>query len=95
MSQSISTVVRMMLLLGGEGTWRLPHPTQDLTDPEMQRQLSHLHLCPEPCPGSILGPWPVDEETDSESSGGLPEVTKSMKGQQNPGATPCPAHPGL
>ena len=26
MSQSISTVVRTMLLLGGEGTWRLPPP---------------------------------------------------------------------
>ena len=101
MSQSISTVVRMMLLLGGEGTWRLPPPNSGPHGTQRCRGSclaaavsSHLRKwrsrawqsppVPRALPWEHPHPWPVDEETDSESSGGLPEVTQSMKSQQNP-----------
>lgn len=101
MSQSISTVVRTMLLLGGEGTWRLPPPNSGPHGTQRCRGSclaaavsSHLRKwrsrawqsppVPRALPWEHPHPWPVDEETDSESSGGLPEVTQSMKSQQNP-----------
>lgn len=101
MSQSISTVVWTMLLLGGEGTWRLPPPDSGPQGTQRCRGSclttavsSHLRRwcsrawqsppVPRALPWEHPYPWPVDEETDSESSEGLPEVTQSMKGPQNP-----------